>query len=120
VTAGGGAQRAGRAGAGAREHPPAPTGGPGRAAQAFAGELAERLPRLRASVEDGDDALLREAVRDAHALGSSAAVVGEADASRSARAAEALLLARPAGAPVPAGLREHVDALSARLDGWRP
>jgi HPt (histidine-containing phosphotransfer) domain-containing protein len=88
--------------------------------QAFAGELAERLPRLRASVEQGDDALLREAVRDAHALGSSAAVVGEADASRAARAAEALLLERPDGAPVPPGLREHVDALTACLSGWRP
>ena len=88
--------------------------------EAFAEELAERLPRLRQAVSSGDDALLSDAVRDAHSLGSSAAVVGEADASRTARAAEALLADRPSGAGVPAELVARVDELSAALAGWRP
>ena len=50
--------------------------------ETFAQELAERLPRLRAAVDSGDDAQLQAAVRDAHSLGSSAAVVGLAEASR--------------------------------------
>lgn len=88
--------------------------------EAFAQELGERLPRLRHAVDSGDDALLQAAVRDAHSLGSSAAVVGLADASRSARAAEALLLDREPGAPVDADLRHSVDALHDTLAGWRP
>ena len=56
--------------------------------EAFAGEVASRLPRLRALLDGppGPDAL-----RDAHALGSSAVVVGEPEASRAARAIEAEL-----------------------------
>lgn len=56
--------------------------------EAFAGEVADRLPRLRGLLDGppGPDAL-----RDAHALGSSAVVVGEPDASRAARALEAEL-----------------------------
>jgi HPt (histidine-containing phosphotransfer) domain-containing protein len=88
--------------------------------EAFAAELAERLPRLRQAVDSGDDVLLRQAVRDAHSLGSSAAVVGEADASRTARAAEALLAERPGGAPVPPDLVSRVDELASCLAGWRP
>jgi HPt (histidine-containing phosphotransfer) domain-containing protein len=88
--------------------------------EVFAVELAERLPRLRAAVDSGADAALHDARRDAHTLGSSAAVVGEAGAARAARAAEALLADRPAGGPVPAGLPEAVDRLAAALSGWRP
>lgn len=88
--------------------------------EAFAAELAERLPALQAAVRTGDDRLLTEAVRHAHALGSSAAVVGEAAASRTARAAEALLADRPEGAAPAPDLRARVDELSACLSGWRP
>lgn len=88
--------------------------------EAFASELAERLPRLRAAVASVDDALLQQALRDAHTLGSSAAIVGEADASRAARAAEALLADRAEGAPVPPALAARVDELSTCLAGWHP
>ena len=88
--------------------------------ETFAEEVAERLPRLRAAVDSDDDALLQSAVRDAHSLGSSAAVVGLADASRSARAAEALLVGRPPGAPAGAELRLRVTELDHHLAGWRP
>jgi HPt (histidine-containing phosphotransfer) domain-containing protein len=88
--------------------------------EAFAAEVAERLPRLRAAVDSGEDAALDQAVRDAHALGSSAAVVGAADASRTARATEALLACRQGGAPVAADVRARVDELHACLSGWRP
>ena len=91
--------------------------------EAFAAEVAERLPRLRSAVASGRPDDLTGAVRDAHALGSSAVVVGEPDASRAARAAEALLLELQAGtggdALLPA-LRDHVDELDRRLAGWRP
>ena len=79
---------------------------------AFAGEVAARLPRLLALLDGppGPDAL-----RDAHALGSSAVVVGEADASRTARALETEL-----GADEPDRVRcvELVRELAARLDAW--
>jgi HPt (histidine-containing phosphotransfer) domain-containing protein len=106
-----------RALASARRLPPQALAG---LREAFAEEVAERLPRLRAAVTTGDDVLLQHAVRDAHSLGSSAAVVGEADASRTARAAEALLVQRPTGGAVPPELVAHVDALSCVLAGWRP
>ena len=88
--------------------------------EAFADELAERLPRLRAAVRSGRDDLLQQALRDAHSLASSAAVVGEGEASGAARAAEALLVARPPGAGAPTSLIDRVDELSAHLEGWRP
>jgi hypothetical protein len=59
-------------------------------------------------------------VRGAHSLGSSAAVLGEPDASRAARAAEALLVQRPVGAAACADLRRAVDALGEHLATWRP
>ena len=88
--------------------------------EAFAEELADRLPRLRTAVDRDDDALLQSAVRDAHSLGSSAAVVGLAEASRSARAAEVLLADRQPGAPAGAELRRRVTELHDQLVGWRP
>jgi HPt (histidine-containing phosphotransfer) domain-containing protein len=108
-----------------RPVPPALRGLPAHAvaglAEAFATEVAERLPRLQDAVATGSPALLEAAVRDAHSLGSSAAVLGEADASRAARAVEALLLGWRAGdAPPPVeALRLQVDALTALLHGWR-
>ena len=80
--------------------------------EAFAGEVAARLPRLQELLvaPPGPDAL-----RDAHALGSSAVVVGEADASRAARALEAEL---GADAPDPARVAALVHELSDRLRSW--
>ena len=86
--------------------------------EAFAAEVAERLPRLRAAVDAGDPAGLDDVVRDAHALGSSAAVMGEPEASRSARAAEALLVESPRRPDVVDALRAHVDDLARELAGW--
>jgi HPt (histidine-containing phosphotransfer) domain-containing protein len=98
---------------------------------AFADEVGERLPRLRAAMErldagaasltgaapSDDPALLGEAIRDAHALGSSSAVLGEPEASRAARAAEAALLATP---PDLATARAGIDDLGRRVQGWAP
>jgi HPt (histidine-containing phosphotransfer) domain-containing protein len=79
---------------------------------AFASEVAARLPRLRVLLDGppGPDCL-----RDAHALGSSAVVVGELDASRTARALEAELAA---GAPDPDRCAELVRALDEHLTAW--
>ena len=79
---------------------------------AFAGEVAARLPRLRQLLDapPGPDAL-----RDAHALGSSAVVVGEPEASRTARALEAEL---GSDAPDPDRLTELVTELSSQLEAW--
>ena len=80
--------------------------------EAFAAEVAARLPRLQEllTAPPGADAL-----RDAHALGSSAVVVGEPDASRTARALEAEL---SGDAPDPARLTELVHELTRRLQAW--
>jgi HPt (histidine-containing phosphotransfer) domain-containing protein len=86
--------------------------------EAFATEVAERLPRLVAAARSGDPAQLAEVVRDAHALGSSSAVLGEPEASRAARAAEALLLDWHDDALDP--LRASVGELERQLAGWLP
>ena len=82
--------------------------------QAFADEVEARLPRLLTLLDapPGPDAL-----RDAHALGSSAVVVGEPDASRTARALEAEL---GAAAPDQDRCAELVRELAARLGAWAP
>ena len=82
--------------------------------EAFADEVNERLPRLRLAVHSTDKALLRDALRDVHTLGSSAYVVGEVAAARAARAAEAVLTDE---GPVPrfADLVRDLDTL---LAGW--
>ena len=87
--------------------------------EAFAAEVAERLPRLTGVVGRTDLSELVTAVRDAHALGSSAAVLGEPDASHCAREAERLLLGLHAGADASwfdAG--RAVDDLNTHLLGW--
>ena len=80
--------------------------------EAFAGEVEARLPRLLTLIEapPGPDAL-----RDAHALGSSAVVVGENDASRTARALEAEL---SQDSPDPQRCAELARELAARLGSW--
>ena len=60
--------------------------------EAFRGEVNERLPRLREAARTLDPALLGDALRDVHTLGSSSYVVGENEAARTARAAEAVLI----------------------------
>ena len=80
--------------------------------EAFAGEVASRLPRLLTLLDapPGPDSL-----RDAHALGSSAVVLGELDASRTARALEAEL-----GTDTPDRERcaDLVRRLAAHLVAW--
>lgn len=76
---------------------------------AYAEEVADRLPRLVQAAARG--ATGPDAVRDAHSLGSSSFVVGEAEAGRLARDVEARLLA---GEPV----EEAVARLAACLTGW--
>jgi HPt (histidine-containing phosphotransfer) domain-containing protein len=105
-----------RALAATRRLPPAALAG---LREAFAAEVAERLPRLQHAVGSGDVAQLPTAVRDAHALGSSAAVLAEPEASRAARAAEAVLTTQPPDDAL-AAARRHVDDLSALLAGWLP
>ena len=78
---------------------------------AYAGELALRLPRLQRAADLGLTG--QDVVRDAHALASSSAVVGEPQAAELAREVEARLLD---GRPV----ADAVAALSARLAGWTP
>ena len=80
--------------------------------EAFAGEVEARLPRLLTLLDGpaGPDAL-----RDAHALGSSAVVVGERDASRTARALEAEL---GADAPDPGRCAALVRELAGHLHAW--
>ena len=60
--------------------------------EAFADEVTERLPRLREAARTLDPHVMEQALRDVHTLGSSAYVVGEDEAARTARAAEAVLV----------------------------
>ncbi|MCW2573056.1 MAG: hypothetical protein JWO88_3114 [Frankiales bacterium] len=76
--------------------------------EAFRDEVNERLPRLRDAAKKLEPAELEEALRDVHTLGSSAYVVGENDAARTARAAEAVL--------IDDGPLEAFAALVAQLD----
>jgi HPt (histidine-containing phosphotransfer) domain-containing protein len=81
---------------------------------AFADEVSERLPRLRSAARTLDPDLLREALRDVHTLGSSAYVVGEDDAARTARAAESVLVDE---GPLETFV-QLIAYLDARLSGW--
>lgn len=80
---------------------------------AFAAEVAERLPRLRAVRPGASPDLLSQALRDAHCLGSSAVVLGELEASRVARSVEAAL-----GDGQVAAVPEQVERLSILLAAW--
>lgn len=87
--------------------------------EAFAGEVAARLPLLKALTGRDDADTRAEALRAAHALGSSAVVVGEPEASRAARAVEAALLELAPEAPLPAAVTDGVAALAALLAPWQ-
>ncbi|MCW2613462.1 MAG: hypothetical protein JWN08_456 [Frankiales bacterium] len=80
--------------------------------EAFAAEVADRLPRLQAVRPGASAEVLAQALRDAHSLGSSAVVLGEPAASRTARAVEAALTAGDVG-PVPGQVRELTVLLAA-------
>lgn len=83
--------------------------------QAFAQELVERLPRLAAG------ALTSELLRDLHALGSSAYIVGQDEAARTARAAESLLARARDGEPGLEGqVRLQTGRLVVLLRAWAP
>jgi HPt (histidine-containing phosphotransfer) domain-containing protein len=82
--------------------------------EAFAGEVSERLPRLRAAAASLSPELLPDALRDVHTLGSSAYIVGEDDAARTARAAEAVLVEH---GPLETFATLIAD-LDSRLAGW--
>lgn len=82
--------------------------------RAYAGELAVRLPLLRA-LRDDPRPDLEEARRAAHALASSAAVLGEADGSRAARELEDLLVSGASAADLRAPARDVV----ALLERWQ-
>lgn len=98
---------------GGRTLPPAAVAG---LREAFAGEVAARLPRLQALADPLVD--VEQAVRDAHALGSSAVVVGESEASRCARALEADLLPLRPGDPLPPDVPSRVQTLTVLLGPW--
>jgi HPt (histidine-containing phosphotransfer) domain-containing protein len=83
--------------------------------QAFAGEVAERLPRLLAAAERLSEpgGAAGQVVSDAHALASSAAIVGEDFAAQAARECELLLTPYGAGGVPPAVAGQAADAAEA-------
>lgn len=90
---------------------------------AFAAEVAERLPRLLLAARELQpcDDRLTTALRDAHTLGSSAAVVGQPAASTAARAVEVALVRWQQGdVTALAELPSLVARLHAVLARWLP
>jgi HPt (histidine-containing phosphotransfer) domain-containing protein len=92
--------------------------------RAFAGEVAERLPRLLAAADELSqrrDAAGR-VVSDAHALASSAAVVGAAEAASAARECEHLLTPYTQDGVVPASVADRAtdaaEEMRAALSSW--
>jgi HPt (histidine-containing phosphotransfer) domain-containing protein len=92
--------------------------------RAFAGEVAERLPRLMAAagrLADTSDAA-GQVVSDAHALASSAAVVGADVAARAARECEQLLTPYAGRGDVPAAVAdraaEAAETMRVALSAW--
>jgi HPt (histidine-containing phosphotransfer) domain-containing protein len=92
--------------------------------RAFAGEVAERLPRLIAAAErlasTGEAA--GQVVSDAHALASSAAVVGADVAAHAARECELLLTPYAGQREVPPTIAgravDAAEAVRAALSTW--
>jgi HPt (histidine-containing phosphotransfer) domain-containing protein len=92
--------------------------------RAFAGEVAERLPRLIEAAgrltEDAGAAI--RVVSDAHALASSAAVVGADVAAVAARECEQLLTPYTGKSAVPVDVAdravEAADAMRTALRAW--
>lgn len=89
--------------------------------EAFTEEVLDRAPRLRAvRVPVPTREVLSQGRRDAHSLAGSAAVVGQPDAARSARAVEVAIeavLENPAAA-VTESLTAELDKLLALLDAF--
>jgi HPt (histidine-containing phosphotransfer) domain-containing protein len=92
--------------------------------RAFAGEVAERLPRLLAAADELS-ACPRAAgrvVSDAHALASSAAVVGADRAAVAARECEQLLTPYARDGVVPASIVDRAadaaEEMRAALSSW--
>jgi HPt (histidine-containing phosphotransfer) domain-containing protein len=92
--------------------------------RAFAGEVAERLPRLLAAagqINETRDAV-GQLMSDAHALASSAAVVGADDAARAARECEQLLTPYAGARSVPTSVADRAasaaEAMRAALSAW--
>jgi HPt (histidine-containing phosphotransfer) domain-containing protein len=91
---------------------------------AFAGEVAERLPRLLAAagqINETRDAV-GQVVSDAHALASSAAVVGAQEAAQAARECEQLLTPYAGARAVPTAIVDRAanaaEAMRAALSAW--
>ncbi|HEV2888986.1 MAG TPA: hypothetical protein VGX28_01275 [Frankiaceae bacterium] len=96
---------------------------------AFAGEVATRLPGMQSAAAEvlttGAVSAARTLVSHAHTLASSAAVLGEAMASRYARHCEELLVVALASCgtdvvprDVAVGAAEDVEAVSMLLAPW--
>ena len=92
--------------------------------RAFAGEVAERLPRLLAAAGrlTEETGAAGQVVSDAHALASSAAVVGADVAAYAARECEQLLTPYAGRAEVPVAVAdravEAADAMRVALSAW--
>jgi len=87
---------------------------------AFAGEADRRLPRLRRLQQHPGPQVLEQALRDAHSLASSAAIVGAADVARCAARVEAGLerCLRDPAPGLPAPVAADAEQLTALLDCW--
>lgn len=91
---------------------------------AFAGEVAQRLPRLLAATGrlTEESAAAGQVVSDAHALASSAAVVGADAAAHAARECEQLLSPYAERSVVPAAVADQAaaaaDAMRTALAAW--
>ena len=83
---------------------------------AYLDEITDRLPRLREAARTLDPALMDDALRDVHTLGSGGFLAGENEAAHAARAAEASL---KAGEPLEL-FAAHVHELDRLLTGWTP
>jgi HPt (histidine-containing phosphotransfer) domain-containing protein len=92
--------------------------------RAFAGEVAERLPRLLAAADrlTEEHAAAGQVVSDAHALASSAAVVGADVAAHAARECEQLLTPYAGDHQVPVAVAdravEAANAMRVALCAW--
>ncbi len=87
---------------------------------AFAGEVDRRLPHLRRVQQHPDPQVLEQALRDAHSLASSAAVVGAVDVARCAARVEAGLerCLRDHARGLPAPVAADAEQLTALLECW--
>ena len=92
--------------------------------RAFAGEVAERLPRLLAAADELSERAdaAGQLVSDAHALASSAAVVGADRAASAARECEQLLTPYAQDGVVPESIADRAadaaEQMRAALSSW--